>query len=92
MGKKSHCRSISLCDQGYSSYFDPGTSFIRKTQGIGTSVLKKSLLLGKYKKQELRKHTIESLILHERDGEETTTYEKILNEYKKVLHEALGEK
>ena len=31
-------------------------------------------------------------MLHERDGEETTTYEKILNEYKKVLHEALGEK
>lgn len=31
-------------------------------------------------------------MLPERETEETSTCEKILNEYKKVLHEALGEK
>lgn len=56
--KNSHSRSISLCEQGYSSYYDDhGTAFIRKTQGIGISALKRSLLLGKYKKYHSRKYT-----------------------------------
>lgn len=77
-GKNSHCRSVSLCDIGYTSSYESGTSFIRKTQGISTSALKKSLLLGRYKKYDSRKYTTQSLMLPERDRESTTTCEKIL--------------
>jgi hypothetical protein len=56
-GKNSHFRSVSLCDIGLTSSHNPDTSFIRKTQGISTSALKKSLLFGKYKKNCSRKYT-----------------------------------
>lgn len=45
---------------------------------MGTSALKKSLLLDKYKKYDTRKYTIESLMLPIHD-EKNTTCEKILN-------------
>ena len=83
--KNSHCRSLSLYDMGYSSCYGSGTSFIKKTEGMGTSALKKSLLLDKYKKYDTRKYTIESLMLPIND-EKNTTCEKILNEYKKMLN------
>ena len=91
-GKNSHCRSVSLCDIGNTSFYEPSTSFIRKTQGISTSALKKSLLLGRYKKYGSRKYTAQSLMVPERDRKSSSTCEKILAEYKKVLNEALGQK
>lgn len=77
-GKHSHMRSVSLYDAGYSSLYDPGTSFIKKTQGLGTSVLKKSLLISKYKKVDSRKYTTESLMVPEKDNGDGPTYSQIL--------------
>lgn len=62
-GNNSHCRSVSTCDIGYTSTYEPGTTFIRKTQGLATSSLKKSLLFGKYKKYDSKRYTVEPLIL-----------------------------
>ena len=65
-GKSSHVRSASMCDPDYSSDLNLGVSLIKKTQGLGTSALKKSLLINKYKKMDLKKNT-ESMMLPDGD-------------------------
>lgn len=62
--KSSHCRSASMCDPGFSTtMYDMSTSSIKKTQALGTSILKKSLLVNKYKKIDSRKFTTDSIQL-----------------------------
>jgi hypothetical protein len=75
--KNSHVRSASMCEPGFSTtMYDMGTSAIKKTQGLGTSVLKKSLLISKYKKLDARKFTSESIQLPE--SCEISVFEQIL--------------
>jgi len=64
-GKTSHCRSSSMCDPEYlaTMYDTGGISQIKKTQGLGMSVLKKSLMMNKYKKIDSRKHTSDSILI-----------------------------
>ena len=93
-GKHSHCRSSSMCDPaGYSTLFDIGdtTSSIKKTQGLGVSALKKSLMINKYKKLDSRKLTSKSLLISD-TFDNSTPGEQILREYRRMLEEVLSEK
>ena len=53
----SHCRSASVCDQGYTTL--PGFTIpsLKKSQGFGMTALKKSLLVNKCKRLGPRKYT-----------------------------------
>jgi len=67
---KSHIRS--------SSVFDMGESYIKSTQGLGTSLFKKSLLISKIMKNASKKCT-QSLILPEKDRSLSILCEQILD-------------
>jgi len=89
--KTSHVRSASMCDPGFSTALeDFGTPVIKRTQNLGTSVLKKSLLINKYKKMDVRKFTSESIQLPQ--SCELSVFQEVMKEFRKALVEALGEK
>lgn len=52
--KSSHCRSASVCDEGYTGSGDFIIPSLKKSQGLGTTALKKSILVNKYKKMGKR--------------------------------------
>ena len=88
-----------MCDQGFNiydlngstshingstSYVNGSTSNIKKTQGLGVSALKKSLMIHKYKKIDSRKLTSDSFLIS--DGNDNLTPgEQILREYRHIL-------
>ena len=84
--------SFNICDlhgstsnfNGSTSYVNGSTSNIKKTQGLGVSALKKSLMIHKYKKLDSRKLTSDSLLIS--DGNDNLTPgEQILKEYRCIL-------
>lgn len=58
-----------MCDPEYlaTMYDTGGISQIKKTQGLGVSILKKSLMMNKYKKIDSRKHTSDSILMPNHD-------------------------